>query len=124
MGLVIRENVDACALKQAFTRYNRANSFSYEGFHALIEKFDDEEEDVDLDVVAIDCDFAEVTIKEFINDCHVDCSSFEEWSEENDDTDKDNYHSYLVETVKKYAEYHGFWFELLDHDSRIIYQSF
>ena len=122
MALVVRiEN--GFDLKNEFARFGCENSFSIEGYHALNDLYD-EMEDVELDVIAICCDYSELSIAEFIRDYSISVMQFKEWSEENEDDDRDNYESYLVEKLREYIETNGYWYQLLDNDSRIIYQCF
>lgn len=45
-------------LREHFRKYDRDN-FTLDGYQALIDYYDDSCEDIELDVVAIDCDWCE-----------------------------------------------------------------
>lgn len=57
---MIYQTIDnASQFADAFRQAGRADQFSYDGLKALFEYFDESEIDLNLDVVAICCDFAE-----------------------------------------------------------------
>ena len=122
MALIVKID-SASDLRREFRRFGRENTFTTEGYQALIELFEGLGRDVETDVIGLCCDFAEVTVGVFIKEYNIPHSSFDEWCEETGDNDDDNYHSYLVMEAREYVEKHGFWFEFLD-DLRIIYQCF
>ena len=66
-------NVDsASALSREFAAHNR-DYFSYEGYEALIDLFNDSE-NVELDVVAICCDFHEGDFQTIAKENRIDLS--------------------------------------------------
>jgi hypothetical protein len=67
----------------AFVSMDRGNQFSREGFRALFEFFEEYEqmtgESVELDVIAICCDYTEDTVEGIIQNYSIDVSGFEEY---------------------------------------------
>ena len=60
-------------------RFNslRPNNFSHEGLEVLFDHLEeyegsDSESGIELDVIAICCDFTECSIKEVLNDCNLE----------------------------------------------------
>ncbi len=73
--------------EQAFKSYGRGSSFTYQGLKALFEWFEGLDDDcgteTELDVVAIDCDFAEVKdMDEFRADYGEEYDTMEQVAEE------------------------------------------
>tara|TARA_Y100001963_G_scaffold34694_1_gene48335 strand:+ start:10656 stop:10967 length:312 start_codon:yes stop_codon:yes gene_type:complete len=70
----MKETVTVYRFRDAFRQSDTyKNNFSYEGLHALFEHFEELEDDIgeemELDVVAICCDYAEYdNLKEFNDD--------------------------------------------------------
>lgn len=54
--------------RQAWANSERANSFSYEGLGLLFETLEELSPDYELDIVELDCEYAESTIEELVND--------------------------------------------------------
>lgn len=50
----------------------RPNNFSYEGLENLFSFFEEFENDIELDVIAICCEYSELTIPEIIESYNVD----------------------------------------------------
>ena len=71
---------------QAFRIMNRIENFSYDGLEALFNYFEDIEqatgEEMELDVVAICCEYAESTAEEIASDYSIDLSEAEGDDEE------------------------------------------
>lgn len=53
------ESVSFSGFCDAFVRYGRNDNFSYMGKWALFEYFEEFEENVELDIIAICCDYSE-----------------------------------------------------------------
>jgi hypothetical protein len=77
---VTREIQDGNDLRREFQDMNRGNSFSEEGFDALFQLINDiSPEDFELDVIALDCDFAEDSLENVLKNYNLE--SFEELSD-------------------------------------------
>ena len=76
MALVM--TLDKYSFADAFKRHNRQDQFSYEGLEVLFDYLeecsDSTGEPVELDVVALCCDYYESTIEEIIEQCRIDVS--------------------------------------------------
>lgn len=66
----MKQTVNLYDFREAFTRMDRADAFSYEGleilFNGLEELEEDTGEEMELDVIALCCDFSEMTLNEII----------------------------------------------------------
>lgn len=64
----MKQAVNLYEFKQAFADYGRKDNFSYDGLEVLFNYLQDYEEstctEIDLDVIAICCDYTESTIQE------------------------------------------------------------
>ena len=83
--------------REAFRLAGRMDQFSYEGLEVLFEYLDylseSTGEPIELEVVALCCDYAESSIQELINNYNIDLS-------EVDDDDPDS----IIEVVRQYLE--------------------
>ena len=65
--------------RQAFVTANRHENFSYEGLELIFDHLealsDDISESIDLDVIAICCEYSECTIAEYIEDYSMDVTN-------------------------------------------------
>lgn len=83
MGDNLKRNVSEYEFIQAFEDMNRANNFSSEGRRALFEYFEQYEEDIgeeiELDVIAICCEYTEYeNLKEFQDNYGEDYETIED----------------------------------------------
>ena len=102
-----------------FDDFNRAfqdcrpNNFSYEGlevlFNYLTELENDTGEDMELDVIALCCDFSEDSVEDIIRNYSIDCDDIE-------DDEIDNH-------IKDYLEYKTILVGVTA-DGNFIYQNF
>jgi len=60
----------------------RPNNFSYEGLEILFDYFEEVDEDMELDVIAICCDFGEMTHQEIADAYDIEVGEDEELDEE------------------------------------------
>ena len=83
--------------REAFRVAGRMDQFSYEGLEVLFDYLDNLSEDtgepIELDVVALCCDYYESSIQELIDNYDIDVSEVDE-----DDPDS------IVEVVREYLE--------------------
>ena len=90
----MKQTVNFNQFVDAFNNAGRQDQFSYEALQAIFEYITDYEQDsgeeIELDVIAICCDWTESTISDLINDNDID------WADcENDDEILDNVMIYL-----------------------------
>jgi len=68
--------------KDAFKDHDRQDSFSYEGFEALFDSLEEYEKDCDieieLDIVAIDCEYTEYENFEELQDVYDDIENMDD----------------------------------------------
>ncbi len=83
--------------REAFRLAGREDQFSYEGLEVLFDYLEELSEDtgetVELDVVALCCDYYETSIQELIDNYNIDLS----------EVDKDDPDS-IIEVVREYLE--------------------
>ena len=83
--------------REAFRLAGRSDQFSYEGLEVLFDYLDNLSEDIgepiELDVVALCCDYYESSIEELIDNYNIDMSEVDE-----DDPDS------IIEVVREYLE--------------------
>ena len=77
----MKQNINEYDFRRAFETM-RPDNFSYEGQGALFESFEQLEEDtgseIELDVIAICCDFAEYTLDELNSEYDLDLEDIDE----------------------------------------------
>jgi len=78
----MKQSVGICEFRKAFEDYNRQDNFSYEGLEALfdfLESMEDEcSTELELDVVALCCDFTEYKSFDEIKDDHNSVESLDD----------------------------------------------
>ena len=82
--------------RESFRLAGRMDQFSYKGLEVLfdyLEELSEDGEPVELDVVALCCDYYESSIEELIKDYNIDISDIDE-----DDPDS------IIEVVREYLE--------------------
>ena len=83
--------------REAFRLADRSDQFSYEGFEVLFDYLDELSEDtgepIELDVIALCCEYYESSIEELIDNYNIDMSEVDE-----DDPDS------IIEVVREYLE--------------------
>lgn len=93
-------------LQEWFKRFDR-DYYSIEAYDAMIELFEETKTNYELDVIALCCDFNEVTLEELINDYSIEI-------EEEED---------LQEAVINYLDENCSYYRMLDNGN-IFYQVF
>ena len=80
------QTISKCDFKDAFRAYGRTDNFSYEALGLLFDFFEDmeaaTEEQIELDVVAICCEYCESTLEDINQDYNQefeDLDEAEEW---------------------------------------------
>jgi len=113
--MAIIETVTLSAFRDAFVRMGRKNQFSYEGLEILFDYLeslsDDMGENIELDVIALCCEYAEDDYKEIAENYGIDLS--------NADGDE----SEELEIVRDYLEYETIICGVTN-DGNIVYQQF
>ena len=99
--MAIVTTLDKHDFADAFKRYDRQDNFSPEGLEVLfdyLEEYSDSTgEPVELDVIALCCDYYESSIEELIDNYNIDLSEVDE-----DDPDS------IIDVVREYLE-HNTW---------------
>jgi hypothetical protein len=86
--MAIVKTVNLHDFRQAFRDYNRADNFSHEGLEVLFDYLEGFSEDlgepIELDVIALCCEYSEDTPEEIAEQCGVDLPEREEWMDDDD----------------------------------------
>lgn len=93
----MKSNVNFCAFVDAFHAYERYDQFGYEALKVLFEYLESYEDDcgveIELDVIALCCEYSVDSIEDIASNYSIDLSECE------DDDEK-------REAVREYLEYH------------------
>lgn len=110
----MKNTVDLYQFRNEFQSI-RPNNFSYEGLSILFDYLEQLEQDCDnemeLDVIALCCDFSEDHYSDIAENYSIDLHHCEDEDEE-------------LEAVKTYLEDHGFGYCGVTEENNIIYQVF
>lgn len=71
------QTVNLHDFRQAFHNMGRGDQFSYEGLEIIYDYLEECDPDMELDVIAICCDFSEASIKELIDAFDIDLDGIE-----------------------------------------------
>jgi hypothetical protein len=72
------QTVNLHDFRQAFHNMGRGEQFSYEALELIYDYFEEVDPEFDLDVIAICCDFDELTTEEIIRQYGIDCDDIED----------------------------------------------
>lgn len=89
----MKQTVNSTMFHDAFERMNRKENFSYEALELLFDYLDECDENMELDVIEICCDFTEDTLEGVINNYSIDVSDCDTEDEKE-------------ERVQQYLEHH------------------
>ena len=109
----MRQTVSVYDFRDAFHRMDRKDQFSYEGLGALYEYLEECDPDMELDVIAICCDFTQCSLSEFEH-------SYSESLEIYFDTPEEDKKQIIID----YIESNGCWYALVEDDQEIVFQNF
>jgi len=115
----MKKTISVYDFRDAFKNMGRGDSFSYAGLGALFEYLE-EYGDIELDVIAIDCEFSEY---ESATDCVSDCGyDFEpDLDLLDEDMDEDERQEAIEEQALEYLRENT---SVIEFDGGIIIQSF
>ena len=107
----MKKTIDVQDFVNEFKAYNRADNFSIDGLEALFDMFEEIDPDMELDVIAICCDYSESDFQDIADDYDIDLSDCQ------DDAERFN-------TVVEYLqdETHVVYSDV--DDDVIVYQNF
>ena len=75
---IVQSIINVCQFREAFHHAGRMDQFSYEGLEVLFDYLDNLSEDIgepiELDVVALCCEYYESSIEELIDNYKIDVS--------------------------------------------------
>jgi len=91
----------------------RPQNFSYEGLEKIFDYLEEANSDMELDVIAICCDFSQCSLDEFLQAFPM--IEFEDIHD--DDTPKQN-------AIADYIEKNGFWFAFVHGANEVVFENF
>ena len=116
----MKTTVNVHTFREAFKRMGRGDQFTYEGLEVLfdyLEELEHCEEEYELDVIGLCCDFAEGTAKDIARDYSIDLSALEGASE-----DEANFLDALTAIVREYLDNEGVL--IGETDTTFVYRQF
>ena len=112
----MKQTINLYDFRNAFYKMGRKDKFSWEGLKILFDCIDELEmatgEEMELDVIALCCDYAESTIDELIRDYDIDMSDCDTADEE-----------VIKETVMEYMEQNTIVCGVTSNGS-VVYEAF
>ena len=105
----MKSTVSLSDFRDAFRDYDRADNFSYEGLELLYDMFEELDPEIELDVIAICCDFNEDDWESIADNYSI------EFDEEADDDEKENL---VIDYLQENTLFVG------KTDSGLVYQAF
>ena len=97
----MKTTVSLYDFERAFADYNRKDQFTYEGLRLLFEYFEEYEEntgeDVELDVIAICCEYNEESTADIARNYSIDLAHL--------DAEDEDYEEQCTEAVREYLEH-------------------
>jgi len=109
----MKQTINVYDFRDAFHRMGRKDQFSYEGLGALYEYLEECDPDMELDVIAICCDFTQCSLDEFLDSYGVDADIDEQSTDEE-----------KAEAITEYIGRNGGWYALVENDQEIVFQNF
>ena len=110
--MAIIQTIDnASQFRDEFHRCGRGEQFSYEGLGILFDYLEDMGEDIELDVIALCCDFAEQHYSDIAEAYGIELSS--------DDTEQDH-----IQQVKDFIETESILVGQTSDQCNLVYQQF
>lgn len=83
--MAIVQTIDLYQFREAFRVYNRIDNFSYGGLEVLFDYLDNLSDDIgepiELDIIALCCEYYESSIEEIINNYNIDVSDADDEDE-------------------------------------------
>jgi len=109
----MKQTVNLYEFRDAFQSMNRGNNFSYEGLEVLfdyLEEYEDSTgEEIELDVIALCCDYSEDAPEDIASNYCIDIEGLDE--------------DEIKETVREYIEHHSSFVGETDSGT-FVYQVF
>ena len=108
----MKQTINLHQFRQAFKDMDRDNHFSYEGLEVLFDYLEECDSELELDVIAICCDFSQCSLKEFKDAFPaIEGIMLDEGLA-------------LQDAIEYYIGHEGGWFELVENGKEIIFQNF
>ena len=101
----------------AFVRHNRGDQFSREALSLIFDHLEDMDEDYELDVIAICCDFSEVDLDDIVDELGDDV-----YIDREDYDDDDEYNEDLAQAVQDELEKQGTFVGMTENNTFVVMQ--
>lgn len=109
----MKQTVNVYSFRDAFHRMDRGDQFSYEGLGEIFEYLEEVNPDMELDVIAICCDFSQCSLDEFLDAYEVDA-----------DIDDQSTDEEKAEAITEYIGRNGYWYALVEDGKEIVFENF
>ena len=104
----MKTTVSRYDFERAFVDANRKENFSYEALGLLFDYFEDYEEqtgqEIELDAIAICCDYSEDTVQEIARNYSIDLNDADPEADDYDDQCRDIVRDYLNDNTQLIGE--------------------
>ena len=111
------QQISVYDFRDAFHRMNRGNNFSYEGLGEIYEYLEECDPNIELDVIAICCDFSQCSLDEFLD--AFDVADHEDQKQLKNATDEEK-----REAISDYIAHNGSWHTFVENDQEVIFSNF
>jgi len=74
----MKQTVNNSDFHNAFNHMDRGTQFSHEALNLIYDYLEEIDPDMELDVIAICCDFSESSVEQIIRDYSIDCDHIED----------------------------------------------
>ena len=108
----MKKTINFYDFEQAFRDYDRIDNFSREGLQTLFNYLEDANPELELDVIAICCDFSQCSLAEFKN-------SFTDVAITSDMSNEEK-----RQAISEFIGMYGFWFAFVEDGNEIIFENF
>ena len=102
------QTINLHEFRQAFHNMGRGEQFSYEALELIYDFFEENSPDSELDVIAICCEFEEMSIEQIIRSYSIDC----------DEVEDDEIFSHVMDYLEEHTSVIG----QIDEDSIVFIQ--
>lgn len=73
----MKQSINIYQFREAFATMGRKDQFSYDGLQSLFNYLEDIDEEIELDVIGLCCDFAEASVQDIARDYGINIDAFD-----------------------------------------------
>ena len=108
----MKQTVNLHDFRQAFSNMDRGTQFSYEGLETIYNYLEEIDSEMELDVIAICCDFSQCSLREFKDSFPaIEGIMIDEGLT-------------LEDSIQYYIEENGYWFAFVEGGKEIVFNNF